>query len=61
LAYYRVTPSALSFKLGPGLRLELPLSVLDHVETLTWEGIAYRAGPVELAFVPKVLAYPSLA
>ena len=45
------------FRLGAGLHLSLPPSVLDRVETLTWRGLSYRAGPPELAFIPKLLAY----
>lgn len=57
LAHYVATPCALRFTLGPGLRLVLPASVFDRVETLTWQGLSYRAGPLELAFIPKALAY----
>jgi hypothetical protein len=56
-AHYRLSPRALSFRLGPGLRLSLPHSVLDRVETLTWHGCSYRAGPPELAFIPKLIAF----
>lgn len=51
-----MTPSALSFTLGPGLRLSLPRSGLDRVETVTWQGLSYQAGPLELAFIPKAIA-----
>jgi hypothetical protein len=44
----------LVFRLGAGLTLELPASVLDHVRELSWRGIAYRAGPPELALIPKL-------
>ncbi len=57
LAHYEATPFALGFNLGAGLRLNLPPSVLDRVETLTWRGLPYRAGPLELAFIPKAIAY----
>ena len=56
-AQYVMTPSGLSFTLGPGLRLTLPQSVLARVETITWQEFSYRAGPVELAFIPKAIAY----
>jgi hypothetical protein len=56
-AYYAGTPLALNFTLGPGLRLTLPPSVLDRVETITWQGVSYRAAPIELAFIPKAIAY----
>lgn len=56
-AHYNVTPSALSFTLGPSLRFTLPLSVLDRVETITWQGLSYQAGPLELALIPKAIAF----
>jgi hypothetical protein len=31
--------------------------VLDRVKIITWRGIAYRAAPVELAFLPKAIGY----
>ena len=57
LAQYRLTDGEPNFRLGLGLRLALPRSVLDRVETVTWRGISYRAGPIELAFIPKAVAH----
>jgi hypothetical protein len=56
-ARYRTGPAGLDFRLGAGLRLTLPPSVLERVETVTWRGLSYRAGPIELAFAPKAITY----
>lgn len=56
LASYTVRRRQLSFSLGFGLRLFLPPSVVQRVKILVWQDLAYRAGPPEIAFLPKAIA-----
>jgi len=57
LTIYNVTSRSLVFRLGAGLTLEVPRCVLDRVTILTWSDLRYRAGPPELAFLPKAVWY----
>ena len=36
------------------MTLRVPKSVLQRVRILEWDGLRYRAGPPELAILPKV-------
>jgi hypothetical protein len=57
LAAYTAGGGRISFGLGGGLSGSLPAQVLDRVRTLEWKGLCYRAGPPELAFLPKALLH----
>lgn len=57
LALYERRRDGLSFSLGAGLTLRLPSAVEGRVRELEWDGVGYRAAPVELAFVPKAAAH----
>ncbi|MFQ5888659.1 MAG: hypothetical protein ACE5JR_01265 [Gemmatimonadota bacterium] len=54
---YRKRKNALVFTLGAGLTLEVPASVMGRCRDLSWEGVRYRAGPPELAFIPKAVSH----
>ena len=57
LTAYSLTRTSLVFHLGLGITFEVPRCVLDRVAVLTWLGCQYRAGPPELAFLPKAVWY----
>jgi hypothetical protein len=57
LTLYHVSRGFLALRLGAGLSLQLPQAVLTRVRQLTWQGIEYRAGPPEFAFLPKLVWY----
>lgn len=57
LATYRRAAEGLDFRLGAGLGLRLGAWILAEVRELEWAGMRYRAGPVELAFLPKAAWY----
>jgi len=61
LARYRSASSSLDFSLGLGLSVCLPSLVLERIRFFDWEGLTYRAGPIELAFLPKALAHDRFA
>jgi hypothetical protein len=57
LSVYASTKSSLVFRLGGGFALHLPRDLLRRVAVLAWAGLRYRAGPPELAFLPKAVWY----
>lgn len=57
LTVYGTTKSSLVFRLGAGFALDVPRDVLRRVSVLSWAGLRYRAGPPELAFLPKAVWY----
>lgn len=57
LSQYRLREGGIELFLGAGLTLRIPSAVLDRVRTLRWQGLSFRAGPPELAILPKVLWY----
>lgn len=57
LACYRLASSRFEIPLGLGLSVCLPSFIMERVRLLEWEGLVYRAGPPELAFLPKALSY----
>lgn len=57
LSQFGVRDDSIEIFLGAGLTLTMPSYVLERVRVLEWEGFRYRAGPPELALIPKVLWY----
>jgi hypothetical protein len=57
LSCYRREAQGLIFSLGAELTLEVPGAVTERFRLLSWEGVTYRAGPPELAFIPKAVWY----
>ena len=54
---YRRSGDRLEMSLGLGLAMCFPAVVLERVRTLEWHGLRFRAGPLELAFLPKAVGY----
>jgi hypothetical protein len=54
---YRRAGDRLEMPLGLGLAMCFPAGVLERVSTLEWHGQRFRAGPLELAFLPKALGH----
>lgn len=57
LSQFARREGCLELFLGAGLTLRVPGAVLERVRVLEWEGLRYRAGPPELALLPKILWY----
>ncbi len=57
LAQFSVRGGLMEFFLGAGLTVAIPSRVLERVRQLEWAGIRFRAGPPELALIPKLLWY----
>jgi hypothetical protein len=57
LTQFGVREGFFELLLGAGLTLAVPSRVLERVRVLEWEGLRFRAGPPELALIPKVLWY----
>lgn len=57
LSQYRLRSNGIEIFLGAGLTLRVPRTVLERVRMLQWQGLSCRAGPPELAILPKALWY----
>lgn len=57
LAQYGVREDSIEIFLGAGLTMRLPSTALERVRILEWRGLRYRAGPPELAILPKIVWY----
>jgi hypothetical protein len=57
LSQYRLRDDGIELFLGGGLTLRVPGGILARVRILEWQGLSYRAGPPELAILPKALWY----
>ncbi len=60
ISKYSLEDGFIEFKLGAGFTFAIPDSLLERVQSLSWEGFSYRAGPPEFAFLPKAVLYPKL-
>ncbi len=57
IAQYQPRKESIELFFGCGLTLRVPNSILERVRLLDWKGLNYRAGPPELALLPKMLCY----
>ncbi|MCI0691839.1 hypothetical protein L0337_07505 [candidate division KSB1 bacterium] len=56
ISCYSRTPRGFVFSLGFALSLEVPGMIQERFRLLNWEGVSYKAGPPELAFIPKAVS-----
>lgn len=56
---YQRTRDGFVFSLGGGLTLDVPGIIEQRMQRLTWAGVTFKAGPPELAFLPKAVSLTS--